>query len=185
MSKFAKVPVKIPENVKVEVLDSLIKVVGPKGTLERKIPDLVGIEIKEGDLFVKTREKEETKFGKAILGTTKSHIANMIKGVVDGWSKKLELVGTGYRGEVRGNDLVLTVGFSHPLIFKAPEGIKFTIEKNVITIDGIDKDTVSQISATIRMSREPDPYKGKGIRYLGEYLKLKPGKQAAKAGGAA
>lgn len=185
MSKFAKVPVKIPENVKVEISDGLVKVTGPKGTLERKLPKEVGIEIKDGSLHFKSLEKVETKFGKAILGTTKSHLSNAIKGVIEGWNKKLELVGTGYRGEVRGNDLVLTVGFSHPLIFTAPAGVKFTIEKNVVTVDGIDKDVVSQIAANIRISREPDPYKGKGIRYLGEYLKLKPGKQAAKAGGAA
>ena len=104
----------------------------------------------------------------------------MIEGVTKGWSKKLELVGTGFRSELKGADLVLTIGFSHTVTVKAPEGIKFTIEKNVITIDGADKQMVGEIAAKIKAVRPPDPYRGKGIRYFGEVLKLKPGKQAAK-----
>ena len=105
--------------------------------------------------------------------------------MTEGWNKKLELVGTGFRSELKGNDLVLTVGFSHTVTITAPEGIKFGIEKNVITVDGADKEVVGAISAKIKAVRKPDPYKGKGIRYQGEILKLKPGKQAAKTGGAA
>lgn len=185
MSKFTKIPVKVPENVKIEINDNNVKVTGPKGNLERKFPDIVEIEMEKGSILTKNKEKLETKFGKAIVGTVKSHIANMVKGVQDGWIKKLEIQGTGYRAEIKGNDLVLTVGFSHPVIITAPAGIKFTVEKNIITVDGLDKDLVGLTTAKIRMVREPDPYKGKGIRYFGEVLKLKPGKQAAKAGGAA
>ncbi len=182
MSRFAKIPVKIPDVVKIDISENSIKVTGPKGILERKLPKEVGIEIKDGELMVKNKEKSETKFGRSIVGTIKSHIVNMTKGVTLGWNKKLELIGTGYRAEVRGNDLVLTVGFSHPIIFTAPQNIKFTVEKNIVNVDGIDIDEVTSLAARIRLSRKPDPYKGKGIRYQGEYLKLKPGKQAAKAG---
>ncbi len=183
MSRFSKIPVKIVEGVKIEVQDTLIKVIGPKGTLERKFPNIVEITIKDGELTVNS--KEVSKFGDSIQGTIRSHIVNMVKGVTEGWNKKLELVGTGFRAELKGNDLVLTVGFSHTVTITAPVGIKFGIEKNVITIDGADKEVVGAISAKIKAVRKPDPYKGKGIRYLGEVLKLKPGKQAAKTGGAA
>jgi large subunit ribosomal protein L6 len=185
MSKYTKIPVKIPQDVKVEVVGSTVKVTGPKGSLERSFPDSVEIEIKDGSILTKNREKVETKFGGAIIGTAKSHIANMINGVQNGWSKKLEINGTGYRAEVRGNDLVLTVGYSHPVTVTSPAGIKFSVEKNVITVEGLDKDLVGLIAAKIKAVRRPDPYKGKGIRYQGEVLKLKPGKQAAKAGGSA
>ena len=107
-------------------------------------------------------------------------IANSIKGVTEGWKKQLELVGTGYRSEVQGNKLVLTVGYSHPVIIEAPEGITFKVEKSVINVDGIDKQVVGQISANIRASRPPEPYKGKGVKYVGEYIRRKAGK-AAKA----
>lgn len=180
MSKFAKRPVNIPQGVQVVVEGTVVKVTGPKGSLNRTLPKEVEVIIKEGVLMVKSSEKEETIFGRAILGTIRSHIVNMIKGVSEGWSKKLELVGTGYRAEVRGNDLVLTVGFSHPVIFTASDDMKFSVEKNVVAVEGIDREGVSQLAAKIRLSREPDPYKGKGIRYLGEVLKLRPGKQAAK-----
>lgn len=180
MSKFAKQPVNVPASAQVQIGDGKIKVTGPKGNLERSIPESVSIELKDKELNFKSKEKIESKFGKAILGTTRSHVNNMILGVTEGWSKKLELNGTGFRAEVRGNELVLTIGFSHPVSFKADPSIKFTVEKNVITVEGINKDEVMQLAAKIRESREPDPYKGKGVRYLGEYLKLKPGKQAAK-----
>lgn len=180
MSRFARIPVKITEGVKVEVQNGLVKVTGPKGTLEIKFPDILEIKVEDKNLSVNSKEKIETKFGQSIRGTIRSHIVNMIKGVTEGWSKKMELQGTGYRAELKGTDLVLTVGFSHTVTVKAPEGIKFTIEKNIITIDGSDKQTVGEIAAKIKAVRPPDPYRGKGIRYFGEYLKLKPGKQATK-----
>jgi len=183
MSRFAKIPVKILAGAKVEVLSGKVKIFGPKGTLERNVPEIVDIKI-EGDVL-SVSSKEVSKFADAIKGTIRSHIVNMISGVTTGWNKKLELQGTGYRAEVRGNDLILTVGFSHPVTIHAPEGIKFGVEKNIINVDGADKEVVGELAAEIRAVRLPDPYKGKGIRYFGEYLKLKPGKQAAKAGGAA
>ena len=180
MSRFAKIPVKITEGVKVEVKPGEVTVVGPKGTLTRSFPDLLDIKVDGSELIVNLKEKNVTKFGQSIQGTIRSHIVNMIAGVTTGWSKKLELQGTGYRAELRGNDLILTVGFSHTVTVPAPVGVKFSIEKNVITIEGSDKEAVGAIAAKIKAVRPPDPYKGKGVRYLGEYLKLKPGKQAAK-----
>jgi large subunit ribosomal protein L6 len=179
MSKFAKIPVQIPEGVKFDFNNHKITVTGNKGTLERVVPAIVEIENKENNLIVTS--KEQSKFGEAIKGTVRSHIVNMIKGVTEGWSTKLEINGTGYRAEVRGDELILTVGYSHPISVKAPEGIKFNVEKNVITVEGSNKETVTQLASNIKKVRLPDAYKGKGIRYLGEELKLKPGKQAAKA----
>ncbi|HWA52175.1 MAG TPA: 50S ribosomal protein L6 [Patescibacteria group bacterium] len=180
MSKFAKRPVTIPAGVQIQLDSNKIKVTGAKGNLEREIPETVQVSMKENELSFGSKEKTETKFGRSILGTTKSHVVNMIEGVTNGFNKKLELQGTGYRAEVRGNDLVLTIGFSHPVTFTAPTNVKFVVEKNVVTVEGIDLNTVTQLAANIRRAKEPDPYKGKGIRYLGEVLKLKPGKQAAK-----
>ncbi len=180
MSRFAKIPVKILEGVKVEVSNGNIKVSGPKGTLERKFPEVVEFKVEGDILTIHSKEKSPTKFGESMKGTMRSHAVNMIKGTKDGWSKKLELMGTGYRAEVQGENLVLTVGLSHPVIIKPLPQVKFSVEKNVINVDGVDREVVGEIAAEIRASRPPDPYKGKGIRYLGEYLKLKPGKQAAK-----
>lgn len=180
MSKFANIPVKIPETVQVQVADGKVVVTGPKGTLSRSFPKILDIKIEKPTLMVTLNEKVPTKFGLSIQGTIRSHIVNMVNGVTTGWSKKLEVIGTGYRAEVRGNILVLTVGFSHPIEITAPEGVKFSIEKNVITVDGVDREVVGQVAAQIKAVRRPDPYKGKGIRYFGEILKLKPGKQAAK-----
>lgn len=178
MSRFAKIPVKVPEGVKIEVGKDSIQVTGPKGTLMRKFPDILEIKIEEGILFVTSADT--SKFAEAMKGTIRSHIVNMITGVTSFWSKKLEVVGTGYRAEVKGNDLVLTVGYSHPITITAPSGIKFIVEKNVVTVEGADREIVGKIAADVHEVRLPDPYKGKGIRYFGEVLKLKPGKQAAK-----
>lgn len=182
MSRFSKIPVKIPEKVEVILSDGKVTVKGAKGTMERTFPREAKLEIKEGNVLV--TGKNDSKFDRAIQGTVRSHIVNMIKGVTEGWSKKLELVGTGYRAEIKDNNLILTVGFSHPVIINAEEGIKFGIEKNTITVEGMDKQLVGEVAANIKAVRKPDPYKGKGIRYFGEVLKLKPGKQAAKTGAA-
>jgi large subunit ribosomal protein L6 len=181
MSRFSKIPVKVPETVKIEFGAGSVKVTGPKGSLERKVPSIVEIKIDKNELMVTNTEKEESKFGKAIIGTIKSHVTNMIKGVTDGWNKKLELNGAGFRAEVRGSDLVLTIGYSHQVTITAPTGIKFTVEKNTINIEGTDREIVGEVAAKIIRVRPPDPYKGKGIKYAGAVLKLKPGKQAAKA----
>jgi len=181
MSKIGKQPVEIKEGVKIDLKDELIVISGPKGELKHLLPKAVGIEIKDNFLQVST--KDNSKQGKANFGTTRSIINNMIKGVVDGWSKQLELVGTGYRAETDGKKLTLTVGFSHPVIIEAPFGISFKVEKNIVTLEGADRQQVGQLAAEIRAIKPPEPYKGKGIKYVDEVIRRKAGK-AAKAAGA-
>ncbi len=180
MSKIGKTPITLPTGVKIEETNGTVKITGAKGSLEYVLPKGVKIEEKEGKLFV-TRED---RVGGAIYGTTRANIANIIKGVSDGWKKELEIIGTGFRAEVRGKTLVLTVGYSHPVEYEAPEGIEFKVEKTIITVSGMDKIMVGQVAASIRAIREPEPYKGKGIKYTDEVIRRKVGK-AAKAAGAA
>lgn len=173
MSRFGKLPVTVLEGVSVDITDNTLKVSGPKGAIEKKLPREISIKIVDGVANVESKSE-------AMRGTFRSHLVNMIKGVKDGWTKSLELVGTGYRAEVKGTDLVLTVGYSHPVIVKAPAGITYTVDKSVVKVEGADKEQVGQMSAYIMSVRRPDAYKGKGIRLEGQVLKLKPGKQAAK-----
>jgi large subunit ribosomal protein L6 len=179
MSRVGKKPIEIPKGVYVELKDNEILVKGPKGELKKKIPTEIGVEIKEGKIFLSP--KIETKKTKSLWGLTRSLVSNLIKGVVEGFEKKLEIQGIGYRAELKGENLILYLGFAKPIEFKIPEGIKISVEKNIITVSGIDKELVGQTAAKIRKIKEPDPYKGKGIRYLGEKIKLKPGKKVAAA----
>jgi large subunit ribosomal protein L6 len=179
MARFGRQPVTIPAGVTVTVSHDTVTVTGPKGTLTRVFSRNVVVDVKENEVFVTPRSN--FKQALADQGTTKSHIQNMVTGVTTGWSKQLELSGTGFRAEVRGSELLLTVGYSHTISVTAPQGITFLVEKNVITVSGTARDVVSQTAANIRAVREPDAYQGKGIKYKEEQLKLKPGKQAAKA----
>jgi len=180
VSRVGRKPVKIPQGVAVEIKGSQLIVNGPKGGLVQKIRPELKIEKKADELRVLRRKK--TKLSDVLSGVTRSLIANMIKGVVDGFEKKLELKGVGYRAALEGEKLKLNVGFSHPVIIEPIEGIKYQLEgNNLIKISGIDKQQVGQTAAMIRAIKRPDPYKGKGIRYRGEVVKLKPGK-AAKVG---
>src|SRR5258708_10590275 len=183
MSRFGKILVTIPTGVNITLDGRVVKVKGPKGEISLNVPRAVNVKVDGTNVAVEIKEK--SKFGISLQGTIRSHIVNMIQGVTTGWKKSLELVGTGYRAEVKGTDLVLTLGYSHPIIIKAPVGIKFSVEKLVVHVEGANKDVVGLIAAKVRESRVPDAYKGKGVRYLGEILKLKPGKQAAKTTGAA
>jgi large subunit ribosomal protein L6 len=179
MSRIGKKPIQIPEGVKVEIYQNKIRVEGPKGKLEKNIPSEIDVQIKEGMILVSPKSK--TKKAKALWGTIRQIIYNMVEGVTKGFEKKLEIEGLGYRASVSGDELVLEVGFSHPVKIKKPEGINFSVEKNIITVSGIDKELVGQIAANIRRVRPPDPYKGKGIRYLGEVIRKKAGKKAVAA----
>lgn len=188
MSKIGKLPVKLPEGIAAEIVGDVLKVVGPKETLEMNIPKGIVAEIKEKSIILSL--KEGNKEDSAIYGTTRATVANMVKGVSVGWSSQLELVGTGYRAEVAGPTLTLTVGYSHPIKIEAPEGITFKVEKTIITIEGQDKRLVGQVAANIRGIRPPEPYKGKGIKYKDEVIRRKAGKAAKaigvpSAGGAA
>lgn len=178
MSRIGKQPVEMPEGVSLAVSGQTIEVSGPKGTLERKLAKGLEVKTDKGQIIVSPK-KSDKKY-RALHGTFRALIANMVKGVSEGWSKELELVGTGYRAEASDKDLILSVGYSHPVKIEAPEGISFEIEKTKITVNGIDKELVGKIAAEIRRVRPPEPYKGKGIKYKDEIVRRKPGK-AAKA----
>jgi len=177
MSRIGKKPILIPEGTEIKIEGNEVVVKGPKGELSRQIRPEIEVEMKEGQLWIKP--KTETKRTKAFWGLTRSLIFNMVEGVAKGFEKKLIIEGLGFRASVENNDLVLHVGFSHPVIIKAPQGISFFVEKNIIKVSGIDKELVGQISAKIRKVKPPEPYKGKGIRYYDETIIRKVGKKAA------
>jgi len=179
MSKIGKQPIPVPEGVIVEVNVKEVSVKGPKGELIKSLPRKIEAKISDG-LVIVTR-KDDTKASMSLHGTYRSLINNMVQGVSEGYSRQLELVGTGFRAEVSGKILSLTVGFSHPVKIEAPEGVTFKVEKSIITVEGIDKEVVGQVAASIRSVRPPEPYKGKGIKYIDEIVRRKPGKAAAKA----
>ncbi|MAF14326.1 MAG: 50S ribosomal protein L6 [Parcubacteria group bacterium] len=179
MSRVGKQPIKIPEGVDVKVEDFNVKVKGPKGELNQQVHRLVNIDQKDNELMVSVKNPEE-KLQKSLWGLFQRLIVNMITGVTEGYSKKLEVNGVGYKAAVAGDILNLQLGYSHPIDYKIPEGIKVEVEKNVITVSGIDKQQVGQISAEIRAKRKPEPYKGKGIKYADEVIRRKVGKTASK-----
>lgn len=181
MSKIGKLPIKLPEGVKIETAAETVKVSGPRGNLSLKISNVVKLDETDGILTL-SLEKDNPKYF-PIYGTTRSLLSNMVEGVSKGWIKELEIVGAGYKAELAGKILVLSVGYSHTVKIEAPEGIGFKVEKTFITVEGIDKELVGQVAAQIRAVRKPEPYKGKGIRYKDEIVRRKPGK-AAKAAGA-
>ncbi|MPZ53656.1 MAG: 50S ribosomal protein L6 [Acidimicrobiia bacterium] len=178
MSRIGKQPIELPSGVDVTISGPNVTVKGPKGELSRRIHDKVGISSDDGVLNV-TRV-DESREARALHGLTRALVANMVAGVADGFSKDLEIQGVGYRASLKGKDIELLVGFSHPVLINAPEGITFEVpEPTKITVSGIDKETVGQIAADIRRVRPPEPYKGKGIRYVGEYVRRKAGKAGA------
>jgi len=179
MSKLAKKPVKILEGANIIFENDIIKVNGPKGNLSFRIPDGVNVKSVEGWLQVSLKDKKNENL-KPSLGLTRAMISNMMLGVSAGFEKKLELSGVGYRAQITDSDLILSVGFSHPVKIAAVPGLSFSVNENVITISGLDKDLVGNIAAKIRAIRPPEPYKGKGIKYQNEKIRRKVGK-AAKA----
>lgn len=180
MSKIGRIPIDITEEVSVSLSNGKVTVSGPKGTLSYDLAQGIEVKIAEGKVVVS--KKSGSKELEAVFGLTRALIANMIKGVKDGFEKKLELSGVGYRAQLQGDDLVLSVGFSHPVMIKAMEGIKFQVSENVITVSGIDKRLVGDVAAKIREIRKPEPYKGKGIKYQGERIRRKTGKAAKTLG---
>lgn len=181
MSRVGRKPITIVAGVKVQKTDHAVKIVGPKGELSATVHPDIGFDIKDNQILV-TRTNDE-KQQRSLHGLWRALMANMIKGVTDGYAKKLELVGVGYRAEMKGKKLQLQLGYSHPILFAAPEGIKIeTPTQTNITISGIDKQLVGQVAAKIRSFRPPEPYKGKGVKYEGEYIRRKAGKAAAATG---
>jgi len=181
MSKIAKIPVIIKEGVTINLEGNNVKVVGPKGELSFTMPGGIKAEVQTGKIVVSQNIKND-EVTKALFGLTRAIIGNMVKGVSEGFEKKLELSGVGYRAQADGSTLTLYVGFSHPVIVKN-DNVKFAVSENVITVSGIDKTLVGDTAAKIRQIRPPEPYKGKGIKYQDERVRRKAGK-AAKALGA-
>jgi large subunit ribosomal protein L6 len=175
MSRIGKKPIALPQGVKVDLKDGMVLVEGPKGSLSRPLLEGIQLDMAEGSLQVK--RANDTKRVRSYHGLMRTLVANMVDGVSKGFEKKLEIVGIGYRSEMQGNSIVLYLGYSHPINFPLPSGISADIEKQtVVTIKGIDKELVGQVSAKIRDLRRPDPYKGKGVKYAGEVLRKKAGK---------
>lgn len=178
MSRIGKKPVTIEKDVKVEVRDAVIYVDGPKGKLSRKLPERINAQVKDGQIFVS--RLNDTKMDKSLHGLYRALIVNMIKGVSQGYSKELEIVGVGFKAAVQGNTLNMSLGFSHPVSFAIPEGIKIETPKPTqLVIRGIDKELLGKVAAEIRSIYPPEPYKGKGIRFAGEHVKKKVGKAQA------
>jgi len=178
MSRIGKKPISVPANVKISVEDNLVKVNGPLGQLDYRVRSDIRVEIVNGRLLVHSETRKE----RALFGLTRAIIANMVQGVTQGFSKSLEIQGLGYRAQVEKNKLVLYVGYTHPVEFTFPEGIQISADKQIITVKGIDKQLVGETAAQIRALRPAEPYKGTGIRYLGEYVRRKVGKAVVTAG---
>ena len=182
MSRIGRVPIPVPSGVQVDVAaGNVVTVKGPKGTLTRTFPGSLTIEQENGSIAVS--RPDDTKTNKSLHGLSRTLLANMILGVSTGFSKGLEIQGVGYRVAKVGENLVFQVGFSHPVQVNPPAGISFTVESPIrLSVSGIDKQLVGQVAANIRSIRKPEPYKGKGIRYMGEVVRMKAGK-AGKVGG--
>lgn len=180
MSRIGKKPIEIPSGVNVGLKGSMISVKGPKGELSWSIPEGTKASVADGRIVVE--RADDSKKVKALHGMTRNLIANMVAGVTAGYQRVLEIVGVGYRAQVQGNKLTISLGYSHPVEFKLPDGITASVDQKqtVITLLGIDKQKIGQVAADIRALRSPDAYKGKGIRYSGERMKLKVGKTGKK-----
>ncbi len=176
MSRIGKLPIKLPSGVDVRIEPGSIEVKGPKGSLSRSVPASVSVRAEDGLLLV-SRENDERR-NRALHGLMRALIANMVKGVSEGFKKNLEIIGVGYRAAVDGKTLRLDLGYSHPIFYPFPTGIEIKVEKNtLVSIEGIDNELVGQTAAEIRRFRKPEPYKGKGVRYAGEVIRLKVGKK--------
>ncbi len=180
MSRIGRLPVPLPKGVTAQVTGSTVQVKGPRGELAFTVPGELGVKLEDGALIV-TRPSDAPKH-RALHGMSRTLVANMVEGVVKGYAKTLEIVGVGYRAETKPYGIALVVGFSHPVEFRAPAGIKITAEQpTVVKVAGSDKELVGRVAAEIRAVRPPEPYKGKGIRYSGERVRRKAGKTGAGA----
>jgi len=179
MSRVGKQTIEIPAGVDVTIDAALVRIKGPKGMLERDIHPKVSVAQQDATITVDVANKED-KFERSLWGTFASHMKNMILGVTEGFQKQLEVNGVGYKVAMQGNDIKIEVGYSHPVVYNMPEGITAKVEKNVITLESIDKELLGRVAAEIRSIRKPEPYKGKGIKYMDEQIRRKAGKTAGK-----
>jgi large subunit ribosomal protein L6 len=179
MSRIGKKPITIPKGVTIKVLDNAVEVQGPKGKLRQAHPAGINFELTDGHLVAKTKT-EDPQLGK-FHGLARSLVANAVAGVTVGFKRELDIVGVGYRAELKGKQVIFALGYSHAVVFDIPAGIDIVIDKQThITVTGVDRQLVGQVAANIRRLRKPDPYKQKGVRYTGEVLKKKAGKTGAK-----
>ncbi len=177
MSRIGKQPVIIPSEVTISLENDVLTVKGPKGELDLKIPSYVVVKHEDNQVFVNPKSMND-KLSVSLWGTVQRLIGNMVTGVTEGYTKNLKYKGVGWRTEMKGDTLVMHLGFSHPISYRAPDGIKLSTEKDKITVSGIDKQLVGQVASEIRAFRKPEPYKGKGIAYEDEVIRRKAGKQA-------
>jgi large subunit ribosomal protein L6 len=176
MSRIGKMPIPVPGGVDVAIEGQAVTVKGPKGTLSHVVAEPITIG-REDDGALVVRRPNDERYSRALHGLSRTLVANMVVGVTEGYTKNLEIVGTGYRVQARGSDLEFSLGFSHPVLVTAPEGVTFAVETPTrFSVTGIDKQLVGQVAANIRKLRKPDPYKGKGVRYQGETIRRKAGK---------
>ena len=179
MSRIGRLPIPVPAGVEVKIDGNNVSVKGPKGTLNHVVPAPIEVVLEENNVVV-TRPDDE-RDSRSLHGLTRTLIANQIHGVTQGFSKGIEIVGTGYRVTAKGSDIEFALGYSHPIYVKAPAGITFTVEGNTkLTVSGIDKQAVGEVAANLRKLRKPEPYKGKGVRYAGEVVRRKAGKSGKK-----
>ena len=175
MSRIGKLPIPVPAGVEVKIDGQTVEVKGPKGSLTHVVPEPIRVALEDNAVVV-TRPNDE-RIARSLHGLTRTLIANNIHGVTQGFSKGLEIVGTGYRVTAKGNDLEFALGYSHPILVQPPAGISFTVDGNTkLTVNGISKQAVGEVAANIRKLRKPEPYKGKGVRYAGEVVRRKAGK---------
>jgi large subunit ribosomal protein L6 len=178
MSRIGKKPIPLPKGVSAKIAAGAIEVKGPKGTLKQPIPPGIIFEMVGTELHAKP-ESDDSQLGK-FHGLARSLVANAVEGVLNGYKRELDIVGVGYRAELKGRQVTFALGYSHPIVFDIPAGIDITVDKNThVTVTGIDRQLVGQVAANIRRMRKPDPYKQKGVRYTGEVLKKKVGKTGA------
>lgn len=179
MSRIGKLPIPVPAGVEVKIDGQVVEVKGPKGTLTHTVPAPIAVALEESTVVV-TRPNDE-RLARSLHGLTRTLIANNIQGVTEGFTKGLEIVGTGYRVAAKGSALEFALGYSHPITVEPPAGISFTVDGNTkVTVHGIDKQAVGEVAANIRKLRKPEPYKGKGVRYAGEVVRRKAGKAGKK-----
>lgn len=177
MSRIGRAPVTVPNGVEVDVAPREVTVRGPRGHLRQEVPPGIRIE-REGETLVVHRSDDQRE-RRALHGLTRALVANMVEGVTNGFTRQMEIHGVGYRVQAQGDDLVFALGYSHPVVVHAPEGVRFEVSSPTrLAVHGIDKQKVGQVAANLRRLRRPDPYKGKGVRYAGEVIRLKAGKKA-------
>jgi large subunit ribosomal protein L6 len=179
MSRVGRAPISVPTGVNIDIVDGLVTVKGPKGTLSQPVPDGITVSVQDGTLSVERASDE--RLLRSLHGLIRTLVNNMVVGVTTGFEKRLDIVGTGYRAQAAGKGLTISVGYSHPVVFEPPEGINLAMESPTrVVVSGIDKQAVGEIAAQIRRIRPPEPYKGKGIRYQGEVVRRKAGKAGSK-----